>query len=149
MSDPAEQRVLDDIAKFGWHLIQINAGEAQPGFVYSIGMMESLGHPEIIMFGLARRLVGTARYLEPSRLPGAQIAYERDAGPGLAYLLERFKSTDQLAVRNHIMRSRRSSFRVCLLESVSALLDSQWFPFNSPMERIAGLPPKLTNAIFI
>ena len=59
MSDPVEQRVLDDIARFGWHLIQINADEAQPGFVYSIGMMETLGHPEIIMFGLARQLMGT------------------------------------------------------------------------------------------
>lgn len=59
MTDKIEQRVLDDIAKFGWHLIAISPDEQGPGFVYSIGMMETLGHPEIIMFGLDRKLMAT------------------------------------------------------------------------------------------
>jgi hypothetical protein len=59
MIDEIEQRVLDDVAKFGWHLIQVNADDHGPGFVYSIGMMETLRHPEIIMFGLAPRLMAT------------------------------------------------------------------------------------------
>jgi uncharacterized protein DUF4262 len=59
MTDKVEQQVLNDVAKFGWHLIQINADADGPSFVYSIGMMETLGHPEIIMFGLAPKLMGT------------------------------------------------------------------------------------------
>jgi len=59
MLDEAEQRLLDDIANFGWHLIAINVSEHGPAFVYSIGMMETLGHPEIIMFGLDIKLMGS------------------------------------------------------------------------------------------
>jgi hypothetical protein len=59
MLDESEKRALDDIAKFGWHLIVVNPDEQGPGFVYSVGMMQTLGHPEIIMFGLAPQLMGT------------------------------------------------------------------------------------------
>jgi hypothetical protein len=59
MIDEIEKRVLDDIAKFGWHLIQVNADDQGPSFVYSIGMMETLRHPEMIMFGLAPKLMAT------------------------------------------------------------------------------------------
>lgn len=44
--DKVEQRVLDDIANFGWHLISINADERGPDFVYSIGMMEHSATPK-------------------------------------------------------------------------------------------------------
>ena len=59
MIDDVEQRVLNDIAKYGWHLIQVNADEQGPSFVYSIGMMETLDHPEVIMFGLAPKLMAS------------------------------------------------------------------------------------------
>lgn len=58
MLDRSEQRVVDDIEKCGWHLIMVNADEKGPGFVYSIGFMHTLGHPEIIMFGLEGKLMG-------------------------------------------------------------------------------------------
>ena len=57
--DKVEERVLGDIARFGWHLIQINADTQGPAFVYSIGMMETLGHPEMIMCGLAPKVMAT------------------------------------------------------------------------------------------
>ena len=56
MLDPNEQRVIDDIAEFGWHLILVEEDATGPGFVYSVGMMHTLGHPEIIIFGLPREL---------------------------------------------------------------------------------------------
>jgi hypothetical protein len=52
MLDKGEQKVIDDIARYGWHLISVKADEHGPGFVYSVGMMHTLSHPEIIMFGL-------------------------------------------------------------------------------------------------
>jgi len=59
VTDKTEQRILDDIIRFGWHLIMIHADDEGPGFAYPIGMMETLGHPEIIMFGLEPRLTAT------------------------------------------------------------------------------------------
>ena|SRR5688572_21937841 len=52
MIDPDEQRILDDIARVGWSLTGVRADEHGPSFVYSIGMMHTLNHPEIIVFGL-------------------------------------------------------------------------------------------------
>jgi hypothetical protein len=52
MLDADEQRVVNDIARHGWHLIQVPPDAEGPGFVYSIGMMETLNHPEIVIFGL-------------------------------------------------------------------------------------------------
>lgn len=57
MLDESEQRVIDDIARVGWHLIGVEADEEGPGFVYSIGMMPTLNHPEVIMFGLRTELM--------------------------------------------------------------------------------------------
>ncbi len=51
-NDPEEQRVIDDVQRHGWHLVGISDDPEGPAFVYSIGMYHTLGHPEIIMFGL-------------------------------------------------------------------------------------------------
>ena len=57
MRNEMEQRVLDDIKRYGWHLIIVPDDEEGPGFVYSVGMMQTLNHPEIIMFGLDANLM--------------------------------------------------------------------------------------------
>ena len=55
--DEYERSILDDIARVGWSLLAIEADEHGPAFVYSIGMMHTLNHPEIIMFGLDHNLM--------------------------------------------------------------------------------------------
>ena len=57
MLDSTEQKIIDDIARIGWSCIGVPEDEHGPGFVYSIGMMQSLDHPEIIMFGLKLALM--------------------------------------------------------------------------------------------
>ncbi len=52
MLDESEQRVVDDVARYGWHLIGVEADADGPAFTYSIGMMVTLNHPEVILFGL-------------------------------------------------------------------------------------------------
>ena len=52
MIDDDDRNILDDIERVGWSLICISEDSEGPGFVYSVGMMQTLGHPEIIMFGL-------------------------------------------------------------------------------------------------
>jgi hypothetical protein len=50
--DKSERRVVDDIARHGWHCISVHEGENGPGFSYSIGFIVTLNHPEVIVFGL-------------------------------------------------------------------------------------------------
>src|SRR5262249_13142636 len=57
MPDEKEQRVLDDIAKYGWHLLGVLEDEEGPAFMYTIGLMQTLDHPEIVMFGLKHELM--------------------------------------------------------------------------------------------
>jgi len=59
MLDKREQRVVDDIARCGWHLMGVLAGEEDPPFTYSIGMMVTLKHPEIVSFGLDHKLTAS------------------------------------------------------------------------------------------
>src|SRR5688572_25274034 len=50
--DAYEQNLLKDVERVGWSLVAVPADEHGPSFVYSIGMMQTLNHPEIIVFGL-------------------------------------------------------------------------------------------------
>ncbi|SIO07496.1 DUF4262 domain-containing protein [Chitinophaga niabensis] len=61
MSIPEEdkQRILQDIEQYGCHLIMIEADNYLPAFVYSIGLYQKFGHPEIICFGLEINLMAT------------------------------------------------------------------------------------------
>jgi Domain of unknown function (DUF4262) len=49
--DPLEQVILDNVAKYGWHINAIPEDDEGPAFAYSIGMLQTLGHPDIIMIG--------------------------------------------------------------------------------------------------
>lgn len=48
----SRQRIVDNIAKHGCHLVIIPEDNYMPAFVYTIGLYERFGHPELIMFGL-------------------------------------------------------------------------------------------------
>lgn len=50
--DADEQRVIDDIREYGWHVVGIEADESGPAFAYSVGLQHTFDHPEIIVFGL-------------------------------------------------------------------------------------------------
>jgi hypothetical protein len=49
--DEHEAQTLADIDRFGWSLLKVS-NDMGPDFVYSVGMFRTLGHPEIVMFGL-------------------------------------------------------------------------------------------------
>jgi len=54
--DKYEQAILNDVNRVGWSLVSIK--DRPPRFVYSVGMMHTLNHPEIIIFGLSNSLMG-------------------------------------------------------------------------------------------
>lgn len=47
-----EQKILDDIAQYGWHVMKVLDEDNKPAFAYSIGLFATFKHPEIIMYGL-------------------------------------------------------------------------------------------------
>ncbi len=53
----SERRVIDDVRAYGWHGVWVAEDEEGPGFNYSVGLLESLEHPELILFGLKREVM--------------------------------------------------------------------------------------------
>jgi hypothetical protein len=48
----SDQRILDDVAQYGWHVIKVIELADSPGWAYSIGLYRTFNHPEIVVFGL-------------------------------------------------------------------------------------------------
>lgn len=51
--DDGDRQLLDDIASHGWHLVAIEADEAGPAYVFSVGIYQTLHQPELCIFGLS------------------------------------------------------------------------------------------------
>ncbi len=51
-NDDDERRVLADIERFGCHIIGVLEDDEGPSFSYSIGLYQTFGQPEVIIFGL-------------------------------------------------------------------------------------------------
>ena len=54
--DKNDQKALDDIEKFGCHVLNVMEGEGQPEFSYSIGIGKQQSKPDLIIVGLKRKL---------------------------------------------------------------------------------------------
>lgn len=48
----SEQKVIDDIAQYGWHCVNIMAEGEHVEYSFTVGLFQSYGHPELIIFGL-------------------------------------------------------------------------------------------------
>lgn len=47
-----DQKLVSDIEAVGWHVVMIPEDDEWPASAYSIGLFQTFGHPEIIVFGL-------------------------------------------------------------------------------------------------
>lgn len=47
-----ERKIIADIAETGWSAICIFGEPGHPPFAYTIGLFESYGHPELLIYGL-------------------------------------------------------------------------------------------------
>lgn len=52
----ADQQVIDNVAAYGWHCMNVGAGAGEPNFSYSVGWWETIHSPEAIVFGLPSKL---------------------------------------------------------------------------------------------
>lgn len=53
-TDPGEQKVIDDVREYGWHVVNVLAEGDLPEFTYTIGLYQNYRHPEILVYGLPR-----------------------------------------------------------------------------------------------
>ncbi len=52
-SSKEDDKIIEDVAKFGWHVVMIEATDYFPSFAYTVGLWKNYNHPEIIAFGLS------------------------------------------------------------------------------------------------
>jgi Domain of unknown function (DUF4262) len=50
--EASDQKVLDDVKEYGWHVMKVLDQADSPGWAYSIGLYHTFHHPEIVVFGL-------------------------------------------------------------------------------------------------
>jgi len=50
--DPSEQKLLDDVAEFGVHVVHVPEDDEGPGYSFTVGLWHSFEQPEIVVFGL-------------------------------------------------------------------------------------------------
>jgi len=50
--DESERKTVDDVERYGLHVIIIPSEEGMPGWAFSIGLHHNFGHPELVVFGL-------------------------------------------------------------------------------------------------
>jgi hypothetical protein len=54
-----DEYIAKSIHKHGWHTISVDASEYTPRFIYTIGLMETYDHPEVIVFGFDSQFAHT------------------------------------------------------------------------------------------
>ncbi len=57
-----------NIKRVGWHLTAVEATSRSPGWVYSIGLLESFDHPELVVMGSCCMECGGAQLNDLARL---------------------------------------------------------------------------------
>ena len=50
--DESEKKVLNDIARYGWHCVHIQAEGEFVEYSFTVGLFQTYKHPELIIFGL-------------------------------------------------------------------------------------------------
>jgi Domain of unknown function (DUF4262) len=53
-TDEAERIVLNNIAEYGWHCVNVVEDDGQPPWSFTIGLYETYGFPELIIIGRSR-----------------------------------------------------------------------------------------------
>ena len=51
-----DQKILDDVDRDGWHVLNVLDRSTSPGWAFSIGFYRTFGHPEVVVFGLNNEL---------------------------------------------------------------------------------------------
>ncbi len=56
--EPQDIKLITDIAKYGCHVVHVfDEKGLEPSFAYSVGFGETVGQPEVIIFGLPKNIM--------------------------------------------------------------------------------------------
>ena len=50
---PFQERIIENVSAHGWHILTVLGDEVEPGWGYTIGLVSSFAHPEVLIFGLS------------------------------------------------------------------------------------------------
>ena len=74
MVDDYEQRIIDDVAKYGWYCVGVFDDEGvEPNFAYSVGLWETLKVPELIVFGLPIELMHSMLWIAFRQIKSGKV----------------------------------------------------------------------------
>lgn len=76
----AEKKVINDVEKYGFHVVQVKDDGYSPSFAYTIGLYKTYGYPELICFGLSLDLLHSVLWsgkelLDKQSIPDQNIGY--------------------------------------------------------------------------
>jgi len=52
--DKHEQNALDDVQRYGLHIVNVLEEGKLPGFAYTVGLYRTFQHPEVLVYGLSQ-----------------------------------------------------------------------------------------------
>ncbi len=55
-----DRRILDDVRRFGWHVVVVPADDSSSGWAFTVGLQHSFQHSEFLMFGLTAEILHAA-----------------------------------------------------------------------------------------
>jgi hypothetical protein len=106
-TDDHDRKLLADIKEYGWHVIAVPEDEEGPAFAYSIGLLHSLQHPEIIVFGLEVHLMHRMiNEIGEQIKSGEQFKHLDEAGDILDGYNVQFRSVEQKHYREYLGYAR-------------------------------------------
>ena len=76
----AEEKIISDVEKYGFHVVQVPGDGYSPSLAYTIGLYKTYGYPELICFGLSLDLLHSVLWsgkelLDKQPTPDQSIGY--------------------------------------------------------------------------
>jgi hypothetical protein len=72
-----DQKVIDAVRDVGWFCLSVGGDEHTPCFSYTIGLWESYGTPELIIFGLPPNVVRGMFHNAIEEIRGGKVEFDR------------------------------------------------------------------------
>ncbi len=85
-----DQKILADVAEYGWHVMNVLNTNETPGWAYSIGLYKNFNHPEIVVFGLDLELM---HFMINAIGDGAQQGKPFEPGKNYPDLIDKYYCT--------------------------------------------------------
>ena len=83
MLDAADQKIVDNVAKYGWHGVYVPEDDEGPGFSFSVGFWETLAAPEVIVFSLHREVMHNMLWEMFRRIRSGKVLIDHAPWSGL------------------------------------------------------------------